>query len=146
MANAESLYPAYIQYLHLLFKPLALDSGLERMIVLHVAKRSDCFYAWRQNVVVAKSVGVAPEQIDALERGDIKAKCFTAREQVAFTFTDEVMDLIEATDATYAEVQRFFSDREITEMLYVIGTYMLVVRLQRTGRVPLDEKTADAPH
>ena len=65
MANAESLFPAYMQYLHLLFKPLALDRRLERMIVLHVAKRSDCFYAWRQNVVVAKSVGVEQSQIDA---------------------------------------------------------------------------------
>ena len=55
------------------------------------------------------------------------------------------MDLIEATNATYARVKRSFSDREITEMLYVIGTYMFVARLQRTGRVPLDEKPADSP-
>ena len=42
------------------------------------------------------------------------------------------MDLIEATDETYAAVKNNFSDRAITEMLYVIGTYMLVVRVLRT--------------
>jgi hypothetical protein len=30
-------------------------------------------------------------------------------------------------------------------MLYVIGTYMLIVRVLRTGRVPLDDKPADSP-
>ena len=55
------------------------------------------------------------------------------------------MDLIEATDETYDAVKKNFSDRTITEMLYVIGTYMLVVRVLRTGRVPLDDKPADSP-
>ena len=55
------------------------------------------------------------------------------------------MDLIETTDETYAAVKKNFSDRAITEMLYVIGTYVLVVRVLRTGRVPLDDKPA-APH
>ena len=55
------------------------------------------------------------------------------------------MDLIEATDETYAEMNNF-SDRAITEMFYVTGTYMLVVRVFRTGRVPLDDEPAASPH
>ena len=145
MANAETLYPTYIRYVSLLFQHLELDSALERMIVLHVAKQSDCFYAWRQNVVVAKSVGVSQEQIDALEIGDVLAWCFTEQQKTAFKFTNEVMELIEVTDATYAEAKRYLSDRALTEMLYVIGTYMFIVRVIRTGHVPLDDKPADAP-
>ena len=57
------------------------------MIVLRVANQSKCFYAWRHNVVVAHSVGVKDEQIAALERGDIKASCFTEAQQLAFAFT-----------------------------------------------------------
>src|ERR1700723_509995 len=102
LANAETLYPHFSQYMLQLFRPMELDKALERMIVLHVAKRSDCFYAWRQNVVVAHSVGVNDEQIVALEAGDIKANCFSEAEQSVFSFTDEVMDLIEATDEIYA--------------------------------------------
>lgn len=145
MANADSLYPAYIQYVNLLFKHLELDSALERMIVLHVARQSGCLYAWRQNVVVAKSVGVTETQIDALERGEIASRCFDEPQRTALSFTDEAMQLIEVTDNTYAEAKRLFSDRAITEMLYVIGTYMFISRLARTGRVPLDDKPAAAP-
>ena len=115
------------------------------MVVLHVARRSDSLYAWRQNVVVATSVGVTPEQVDALDRGDLSAACIDARHRTAFAFTDEVMDLIEVTDRTYADAKAAFSDRAITEMLYVIGTYMFISRVARTGRVPLDAHPAKAP-
>ncbi len=50
LANAESLYPYFGNYMLQLFRPMELDKAPERMIVLHVAKRSDSFYAWRQNV------------------------------------------------------------------------------------------------
>src|SRR5580700_3099521 len=73
MANAETLYPYFGKYMLQLFRSMELDKALERMIVLHVAKRSDCLYAWRQNVVVGHSVGVTDQQIVALEAGDIKA-------------------------------------------------------------------------
>lgn len=145
LANAESLYPYFSNYMLQLFRPMELDKALERMIVLHVAKRSDCIYAWRQNVVVGHSVGVTDEQIAALEKGEIKASCFSEAEQAAFAFTNEVMDLIEATDHTYDAVKKHFSDRAITEMFYVIGTYMMVARVLRTGRIPLDDKPADSP-
>jgi alkylhydroperoxidase family enzyme len=61
MANAETLYPYFGKYMLQLFRPMELDKVLERMIVLHVAKRSDCLYAWRQNVVVGHSVGVTDQ-------------------------------------------------------------------------------------
>jgi hypothetical protein len=83
MANAESLYPAFIDFLSLLFRPLEIDPALERMIVLRVALLGECFYAWRQNVVVARSVSVTEEQISALERGDIVAKCFSPAQQAS---------------------------------------------------------------
>jgi alkylhydroperoxidase family enzyme len=117
MANAETLYPYFSAYMLQLFRPMELDKALERMIVLRVANQSGCFYAWRQNVVVAHSVGVKDEQIAALEKGDVKASCFTEAEQVAFTFTDEVMQLIEATDQTYDAVKKHFSDRALRQRL-----------------------------
>jgi alkylhydroperoxidase family enzyme len=145
LANAETLFPAYLQYVSLLFNPLELDSALERMIVLHVAAVSQCFYIWRQNVIVARSVGVSQEQIAALEIGDTGSSFFSEKEKIALRFAHEAVQLIEVTDATYADTKALFSDRAITEMLYVIGTYMFLARLLRTGRVPLDEKPADAP-
>jgi len=64
---------------------------------------------------------------------------------VAFAFTNEVMQLIEATDQTYDAAKKHFSDRALTEILYVIGRYMLIARVIRTGRVPLDDEPGASP-
>jgi alkylhydroperoxidase family enzyme len=75
--------------MYLLFKPLELDGRIERLIVLYVGKLSDCIYIWRQNVVVAKSLGITQEEIDALERNDTKADCFSDAQKAAFRFAEE---------------------------------------------------------
>jgi alkylhydroperoxidase family enzyme len=143
-ANAKTLYPAFIQYMYLLFKPLELDSRIERLIVLYVGKLSDCIYIWRQNVVVAKSLGITQEEIDTLEKNDTQANCFSDAQKAAFRFAEEALRLIEVSDEVYREASRFFSPQAITELLYVVGTYMLLARVARTGRVPLDATPAAA--
>jgi alkylhydroperoxidase family enzyme len=143
-ANAKTLYPAFIQYMYLLFKPLELDGRIERLIVLHVGKLSDCIYIWRQNVVVAKSLGIPQEEIDALERNDTNAACFSDAQRAAFGFAQQAFELIEVSDEVYAEASRFFSPQALTELLFVVGTYMLLARVARTGRVPLDATPAAA--
>jgi len=143
-ANARTLYPAFIQYMYLLFQPLELDGRIERLIVLYVGQLSDCIYIWRQNVVVAKSLGITQEQIDALDRHETKADCFSEAQQAAFQFTQEALELIEVSDEVYAKASCFFSPQALTEILYVIGTYMLLARVARTGRVPLDATPAAA--
>jgi 4-carboxymuconolactone decarboxylase len=145
MANATTLFPPYQTYLARMFKPLALDAALERMIVLRVAKRSDCLYAWRQNVIVAHNVGISDEQIAALERGDTNADGFTDAQKAALAFSDEVMDLIEVTEPTYRAATQHFSDQALTEILYIVSNYMFVARITRTGRVPLDDELASSP-
>jgi hypothetical protein len=42
LANASSLAPAYMQYFAHLFKPLELDSQIERLVVLLTGKLSGC--------------------------------------------------------------------------------------------------------
>jgi alkylhydroperoxidase family enzyme len=145
MANATTLFPPYMAYLARTFKPLALEAALERMIVLRIAKRSGCLYAWRQNVVVASSVGVTDEQIAALDTGDIDTDSFTDEQKAALAFSDEVMDLIEVTEPTYHAAKQHFSDQALTEILYVVSNYMFIARVTRTGHVPLDDDPAPAP-
>jgi alkylhydroperoxidase family enzyme len=121
-ANAKTLYPAFIEYVYLLFKPLELDGRIERLVVLYVGKLSDCIYIWRQNVVVAESLGITQEEIDALERDDTRADCFSNAQKAAFRFAEEALRLIEVSDEVYTEASRFFSSQALTELLYVVGT------------------------
>lgn len=145
LANAPSLAPDFLRYFAHLFEPLELDRRIERLLVLLTGKLSGCEYVWRQNVVVAKSLGITDEEIVDLQRGNLKSASFSAAQKAAFHFAKEVLEIIEVTDATYAEAEKYFSPRALTEILYVVGSYMLLSRLVRTGGIPLDEKPAEVP-
>ncbi len=145
LANAPSLARDYMQYFAHLFEPLELDSRIERLLVLLTGKLSGCEYVWRQNVVVAKSLGIPDEEIAELHQGNFEASCFSAAQRAAFRFAQETLEIVQVTDAAYAEAEKYFSPRALTEILYVVGSYMFLSRLIRTGRVPLDERPAEVP-
>jgi hypothetical protein len=77
MAKGGPLFSAYMKFLDPLFRPMELDARLERMLILHVSRRSDCEYAWRQNTLVAKVVGVEDKQVEAIRSGVTTASCFS---------------------------------------------------------------------
>jgi len=145
LGNAPSLAPDFMRYVVHLFQPLELDARLERLVVLLVGRESACEYVWRQNVVTARSLGVSDEEIAAIHDGNLDAPPFTAKHKAAFQFTREAIAQIEVTDATYSAAEKHFSSRALTELLYVIGSYMFFCRLARTGRIPLDETPASLP-
>jgi alkylhydroperoxidase family enzyme len=118
---------------------MELNAALERMLILHISKRSACEYAWSMNLLVAKVVGVKDAQVEAIHNGAVTASCFTPAEIAALRFVEEAMDLVEVTDSTFERAKQFFSDRALAEMLYIVGAYMFVARVARTARVPLDE-------
>ncbi len=139
MANADTLFPAYLVFIGAILERMNLDPDLVRLIIMFVAKESDCFYIWRHYVIDARNYGVSQAQIDSFEICDIEPTLFSKQQRVAFRFVHEAMFLVEVTDATFAETKKYFTDRAITEMLYVVGAYMCLCRVARTGRVPLDE-------
>jgi alkylhydroperoxidase family enzyme len=143
MANAEKLYPSFIEYLDLLFGQLATPRATVRIVILRVTERSDCYYAFRQNAIVAKNFGVTDVQLSALETGDKDANCFDAGQRAILNFTDELMERIEVSDETFAETKKHFSDEAIAEFILIIGTYMTVARFVRTAHVPLDDEPAN---
>jgi alkylhydroperoxidase family enzyme len=138
MANAPSLFPFYNRYLYACFQPMQLDAGLARMIVLLTAVCSECLYVWPQNVVVAKSLGVNDDQINALQLGDTTASCFSPQQQAAFVLADETIAAVDVCDTTWEAAVQALSVGAVTEVLFVVGTYMFLSRVARAGRVPLD--------
>ncbi len=145
LANAPSLAPDYMQYFARLFKPLELDAKIERLLVLLIGRMSECEYIWRQDVVVARSLGVSEAKIAELDQGNLTAPCFSLAERSAFALVKQVVEVGEASDESLSEAKKYFSPRALTEILYVVGSYMFLSRLIRTGRISLDEAPAEVP-
>lgn len=140
MANAETAFRPWLRWGATLLSDLQLDPLLRELSILRVARLTpQADYEWVQHVPIAKAVGATPEQVEALERDDPDADCFTGDQRIVLRFTTEVVRQAQASDATLEPLSQILSPREIVELLMVIGQYMMVARVMATTRMELDE-------
>ncbi len=83
--------------------------------------------------------GGAPEHVSAIERGELRSPVLTQRQQAVAVFAREVQTNVRATDASLAEVRRHFTDRQVIELIFCIGQYMLNSRIAENTGVTLDD-------
>lgn len=115
-----------------LLDQLELDPKLRQLTILRVTHRIEAQYAWIQHVALAKVIGVSDEQISSLQQGRVEGDHFTTKEQLMLTFVDEVMQTPRVCDATFEQMRRLFSSRELVELLLVVGLYWTVGRVMTT--------------
>ncbi len=138
MAHAQMNFRPLVRLGTSILSEQKLNGKLRELAILHVAVLSGARYEWIQHVPIAKAVGASDEQIDALERGDADAGCFSAEEGLVLRFTTEVVRDVRASDAVMAEMTTHFTPQEVIELILAIGFYMTMARLMETTGVDLE--------
>ena len=123
-----------------LLSDLSLDAALRELAILRVARLTPhAEYEWVQHVPIAKAVGVSDAQVQALERDEPDADCFSPDERLVLRFTTEVVRDARASGETFEAIARLLSPREVVELLMVIGQYMMVARVMASTEMEIDE-------
>jgi alkylhydroperoxidase family enzyme len=138
MAHAETGFRPLVLLGTTILGQQQLSPKLRELVILHVATLSAARYEWVQHVPIAQAMGATPEQVAAIEAGDLEAACFDALERVVLRFTTEVVQEVRASDPTFEALRGFLSPREIVELLLAIGYYMMIARLLESTDVDLD--------
>ncbi|MGH7814486.1 MAG: carboxymuconolactone decarboxylase family protein [Candidatus Binataceae bacterium] len=138
MANAETCFVPLVRLGGAILSRQKLDAKLREMVILKVAKLTGGEYEWVQHAPIARAVGVAQAQIDAIGQGAADAPCFSDAERAVLRFTEELVSRAKADEAIVREAMRFLSPREIVELIIAIGFYMTMARLTETTRLDLD--------
>ena len=138
MAHAETSFRSMMRFGGDILGRQLLSPKLRELAILRVANRSNARYEWVQHVPIAKAAGASDAQVAALERSDVTASCFDAREQLLLRFADELIDKVKVSDATFAAAQKEFSAREIVEIILAVGYYMMIARLLETTAVDIE--------
>lgn len=144
MAHAETCIKPVMKLGGTLLGKLKLDPRIRELCLLHAVKLVGGDYEWVQHVPIALDLGCSPEQIDALARSDDGASCFDARERAALGFTREVVLEVAASDDALAAVREHLSEREIVELILMIGFYTMLARLTETLGVENDPPMGSA--
>jgi len=137
-AHTPEVGAATLQLVFALLTETALDPVLRELVILRVAQRCECQYAWVQHVAIARGAGVADAQIAALERGEAPPAIFDERSSAAFAVADNVLANCRASDHTFDRARVLFSPRELVELLLLIGYFRMISGVMTTLDVEVE--------
>jgi alkylhydroperoxidase family enzyme len=123
---------------------LQFPAILRELCLLHAVRLAKGDYEWRQHVPIARDLGCSDAQIAALEAGNDDAGCFDARERAALRLTRELALQVRASEATLQEARKHLADREIVELIIMVGFYIMLARLTETLDVESDPPMGSA--
>lgn len=144
MAHAETCIKPVMKLGGTLLGKLKLDAKLRELCLLHAVRLVGGEYEWAQHVPIALDLGCVQAQIDALQRGDDNAPCFDERERAVLRFTREVVLNVAASQESLTAARNFLSEREVVELILMIGFYTMLARLTETLDIEQDPPIGSA--
>ncbi len=135
IARHPALMLSYVDYRNHVVKGGTLSNRQREVLILRTAVNTGSAYEWDHHVVRGRAAGLSDAEI-ARVRDGADAEGWT---------TDEAL-LIRAADGMYAhkEIARpvwvamcaEFSDQELLDIIFIIGTYFIMATILKTARVP----------
>lgn len=112
-----------------------LEREIVALAVLHLERGE---YEIAQHDVVAERMGIPRAKVDAIAQERFNDPIFTAREQALLAFTRQSVRSVRIDDAVFQAVAAFYDRRQLVETLFVIGNYMMILRISEAAELPVD--------
>jgi 4-carboxymuconolactone decarboxylase len=122
LMHHPALAGPFLVYNNVLLRSPTLDARLRELMILRVAWRTGSRYEWAQHLRIAASVGITPEEIDAVAQGT-DAVGWPALDGDVITAVDELVDGYRITDDTWNRLAEQLDERQLVELVFVAGTY-----------------------
>jgi 4-carboxymuconolactone decarboxylase len=137
MVHHPRLAGPWLAYNAVLLQQPALDPRLRELMVLRVAWRAQAEYEWVQHIRLAKRYGITDDEIEALTQPPASG-AWSALEGDLLTATDELLDDFRITDVTWARLAQHLDQRQLVEVLFVVGSYTALAMVFKSVGLQLD--------
>jgi 4-carboxymuconolactone decarboxylase len=120
-----------------------LDGRLRELVIVRIAQVSGVDYIVHQHVPkLTEPEGITEADLMALSHWRLAAN-FDERERAALGLADVMTRDIEVPDATYNEVAKHFTPRQIVELVVLIGAYNMNTRVLTALQIDPQTPTTD---
>lgn len=146
LAHAPTALARFIPMAGALLNEGELDAQWRELAILRVGALCRSAYEIHQHLRLARLVGTSEARVAHALNLETPME---ARDELApadraiLAFTDAVARDVKAPAALYQDVRALLSDRALTELLMVIGFYMMVSRLLENLEVDLEAQDID---
>jgi alkylhydroperoxidase family enzyme len=122
LMHHPALMGPFLAYNNVLLRAPTLEARLRELMILRVAWRTSASYEWAQHVRIAAGVGITPDEIDAVAHG-ADDDGWSALDADVLTAVDELVDGYRISDDTWNRLAEQFDERQLVELVFVVGTY-----------------------
>jgi alkylhydroperoxidase family enzyme len=123
LAHSPLVAQQFLRLAQAQFTGLDLPLRHRELLILSVAAHGRCEYEYRNHTPVAEAAGVDPGLREAIWRRDVDASTLSDEDRALLAFVDAVLRSPEVREGQVADARRHFSDREIVEIMQLVGFY-----------------------
>ena len=122
LMHHPALAGPFLTYNNVLLQTPTLDPRMRELMILRVAWRTHAPYEWAQHVRLAGRAGITADEVAAVA-GEIDADAWTPLEADLLAATDQLVDRYRVADETWARLAQQLDERQLVELVFVVGTY-----------------------
>jgi 4-carboxymuconolactone decarboxylase len=132
------LYKAHVEVAQKYLSDCEMDIRDRELAILRIAWLSQAPFEWGSHVKIAKRNGITSEEIERIIVGS-SARGWSKRERAIVLAMEELHFDSMITDDTWADLQEFYNDKKLIELVILAGQYKTVAYYQNSLRLPLPE-------
>ena len=144
LMHHPALTGPWLAYNNVLLNAPTIDPRHRELLVLRVAWRTRARYEWVQHVRIALRVGITAEQIDAIA-GLAPTAEWSPLETDLLLATDQLIDHHCIDEATWARLAEHLVERQLVEVVFVVGTYTCLAMAFNSFGLQLDPDLDGVP-
>lgn len=133
--QAEAAFRPWARYISI---ESTLDPRQREIPILRIGYLCRSGYEWGQHVRFALAAGLSAEEIERVKAG-AQAPGWSGADAVLIKATDELFADQFVSDATWAELSRWFEPRQCVDVVLAVAQYQGVSMILNTLGVQLDE-------
>jgi len=132
------LYKAHVDVAQKYLSDCEMDIRDRELAILRIAWLSRAPFEWGAHVKIARRNGVATEEIERVIAGS-SAPGWSRQDRAIVRAMEELHCDSMITDDTWADLQEFYNDKKLIELVILAGQYKTVAYYQNSLRLPLPE-------
>jgi len=121
---------------HMLFESSLSDRDRE-LVTLYAGWTTKSDYEWISHVAFGLQVGITDADIEAVKLGP-DSPHWSEYDRNLLLAVDQLRDNYDLDDELWAALSKEFDHREMIELVYTIGNYMLFAAVLNSLRIPLE--------
>jgi alkylhydroperoxidase family enzyme len=122
LMHHPALAGPFLTYNRVLLDKPALGHRLRELLVLRVAWRTSSTYEWAQHTRLAAAAGMTSDEVEAVAHSTADA-AWAPLERDLLEAADQLVDHWRVDDDTWQRLADRLDERQLVELLFVVGTY-----------------------